>query len=145
MDYVVDVEKEPSMSKKYYLLQTMGLKNTPGTKTSQQHTTNTNRMDTYTELIHMTLEEKIERKKPWCNEYGSVHRELYKKDLYKTRKDYKINYYRCPKDNTLYFKVVPSYFSMPGGQYYWEYYDGIVQEDNKSIVWRPIMKTKPVQ
>jgi hypothetical protein len=41
MDYVVDVEKEPSMSKKYYLLQTMGLKNTPGTKTSQQHTTNT--------------------------------------------------------------------------------------------------------
>ena len=141
MDYVVDVEKEPSMSKKYYLLQTMGLKNTPG----QQHTTNTNRMDTYTELIHMTLEEKIERKKPWCNEYGSVHRELYKKDLYKTRKDYKINYYRCPKDNTLYFKVVPSYFSMPGGQYYWEYYDGIVQEDNKSIVWRPIMKTKPVQ
>ena len=103
-------------------------------------------MDTYTELIHMTLEEKIERKKQWCNEYGSVHRELYKKDLYKTRKDYKINYYRCPKDNTLYFKVVPSYFSMPGGQYYWEYYDGIVQENNNSIVWRSIMKNKkPVQ
>lgn len=102
----------------------------------------TNKMNIYTKLIQMKVEENIEKKTPWVNEYGSTHRELYKKEFYQTCNDFKIEYYRNPKDNTLYFKIIPSYFSFPGGYIYWEYYDGMIQEDNDTIILKPIVKKK---
>lgn len=70
--------------------------------------------------------DKLKSGKFWENEFGmcnftgnllATH-----KMIYESEDDFKVQLKQ--KSTMIYFKIVPSYFSFPGGQYYWNYADG---------------------
>ena len=87
------------------------------------------------EEITASFLEIIEKGEKWENEYGycNTSRTLPLKSTYYTRTDFKV---QCkPKSNhTTLFKIVPAYFSFPGGPYYWHYPDGTL-ENGKIIFY----------
>ena len=86
----------------------------------------------YTATIKGDIMKKIICNDPWSNEFGSCcNQNSMWLTKYTKESDFKVNY---KEDNDfIYFKIVPSYFSIPNAHYYWNSYDGFVK--NKKIYW----------
>jgi len=90
----------------------------------------------YTGNILKTIDDKFTFGICWGNEFGSIHKAEYFKEKYKTIKDVKVHYYNA--NDVIYFKVVPSYFSLKYSHYFWHYYDGYIQ--NNTVYWSQMKK-----
>ena len=86
----------------------------------------------FTATIKGTIMKKITQNDPWSNEYGSCCKpdNMWLTE-YTQETDFKVNY--KPFNNVIYFKIVPSYFSIPNAHHYWESYDGYIK--NNEIFW----------
>ena len=80
------------------------------------------------------FEGKCIRGERWENEYGCLHAEKFKKEYYSDSSQCKVNVHE--ENNVMYFKIVPKYYKIPCGHYYWSYCDGCVHENH--IEWRRI-------
>jgi hypothetical protein len=79
------------------------------------------------EKIKRCFLEKMKGGETWENEFGSCNKKHPLKTEFKHEKDFKID---CIETNGKRgFKIVPSYFSFPGGQYYWHYLDGFIENE----------------
>lgn len=87
------------------------------------------------EIIQNEIERKRLAGEKWENEYGSFETNAIK-HKYENITSYDIHFYE--KDNVMYFKIVPRYFTLPCGYAYWEYYDGYVE--NGKVKFMPTGK-----
>ena len=81
----------------------------------------------YNNIIQKQLQNKIDTKEKWENEFGIIHKISFVKEQYNSQDDFKISYHTI--NNTVYFKVLPKYFSLPDSHAYWEYYDGCIKDN----------------
>lgn len=82
-------------------------------------------MEAFTTVIKNIIVQRIKSNKSWFNEFGSTQKML-NRYHYQDLEDYKVEFVKKDK---VYFKIVPSYFSFPGGSYFWKCYDGEIENN----------------
>lgn len=83
-------------------------------------------------IIKKYILQKCNTNEPWENEYGTTMKNCVKNNLciFKSENDFHVKFKNISE--TKYFKILPSSFSLPESSYYWQYFDGCL-EDNKII------------
>ena len=79
-----------------------------------------------TKKIKKIIQNFIDNKQSWENEFGGCNINTLNKCIYKKSDDFQIQYFE--KNSTITFKILPAYFVLQA-PYYWQYNDGVIVND----------------